>query len=267
MREWSDEELERYSRQIILEEIGIEGQEKLLNSSVLIIGLGGLGSVAALYLAAAGVGRIGVADFDHVDVSNLQRQIAHKTSSIGKNKSESAKEAMLAINPHIVVEAIKAAVDKENILALINEYEFVIDASDNFAAKFLINDACIMLKKPYSHGAVVKFSGRTTTVEPRKSACFACSFDFTTPPKSSIKCSTAGVLGAAAGVIGSLQAAEAIKYLTGAGELLSGRFIEFDAKNMRFRELTQARNPHCRVCGEGVETKLGSYEQIVCDVK
>lgn len=264
MRDWSDEELERYSRQIILQEVGIEGQERLLNSSVLIVGLGGLGSVAALYLAAAGVGRLGLADFDAVDLSNLQRQIIHKNDSIGKNKAESAKEAILQINPQTKIELIKEPITSKNVAERVANYDFVIDASDNFATKLLINDACVMLDLPFSHGAAVQFFGRAATIEPRKSACFVCSFNIVDPSKSLVRCASDGVLAPTVGVIGSLQALEAIKYLSGVGGLLSDRFVEFDAKNLRFREIQRTRNPQCKVCGDGVKTSVGDYAQDAC---
>ena len=267
MIDWSDESLDRYSRQIILEEIGIEGQEKLLESSVLIIGAGGLGSPIALYLAAAGVGKIGIVDFDTVDLSNLQRQVAHTTANVGKNKARSAREAMLAINPTIEVEAIETGVDAQNILAMIEPYDFVIDGTDNFAAKFLINDACVIAKKPYSHGGILRFSGQTMTIKPYESACYACIFDTPPPPKSVASCSTAGILGAVAGILGTLQAAEALKSIIGIDTLITNRILRFDAKTMKFQEFKLDRNPECRVCGSKATGQLGVYQQAVCDMK
>ncbi len=267
MIDWNDESLERYSRQIILEEIGIEGQEKLLSSSILVIGAGGLGSPIALYLAAAGVGKIGIVDFDAVDVSNLQRQVAHTTANVGKNKARSAREAMLAINPTIEVEAIERAVTSDNILDLIAPYDFVIDGTDNFASKFLINDACVIANKPYSHGGILRFSGQTMTIKPHESACYACIFDTPPPPKSVASCSTAGILGVVAGMLGTIQAAEALKSIIGIDTLITNRILRFDAKSMRFQEFKLERNPDCRVCGKNAKGELGVYEQAVCDAK
>ncbi len=267
MIEWNDDNLERYSRHIILEEVGIEGQEKLASSSVLIIGAGGLGSPIALYLAAAGVGKIGIVDFDAVDLGNLQRQVAHTTADIGKPKVISAKESMLAINPDIEVIAIEAAVDENNILSLIEPYDFVIDGTDNFAAKFLINDACVLANKPYSHGGILRFSGQTMTVKPHESACYACAFDAPPPANSVPTCSTAGILGAVAGMLGTIQAAETLKHLLNIGTPASNKIVTFDVKNMRFQELKIAKNPKCRVCSDSATIKLGGYEQAVCDVK
>lgn len=267
MFEWTDEKLERYSRQIILEEVGVEGQEKLLNSSVLIIGAGGLGSPIALYLAAAGVGKIGIVDFDNVDLSNLQRQVAHSTADVGKPKALSAKESMLAINPDIEVDAILTGVTKDNILDIIAPYDFVIDGTDNFAAKFLINDACVIANKPYNHGGILRFSGQTMTIVPNESACYACAFDSPPPPNVVPTCSSAGILGAVAGILGTIQAAEALKYIVGTGKLVTNRLVRFDAKNMKFDEFKISKNPKCRVCGENAKKELTDYEQAVCDMK
>ncbi|MDR2639051.1 MAG: HesA/MoeB/ThiF family protein [Helicobacteraceae bacterium] len=267
MREWSDEELERYSRHIILEEVGIEGQEKILNAKVLVIGAGGLGSPIALYLAAAGVGTIGIADGDAADLSNLQRQIVHTTKDIGTPKALSARDKMLAINPHIVVNTYQTMITAENIEEIIAPYDFVIDGTDNFAAKFLINDACVLHKKPYSHGGILRFSGQTMTIKPYESACYACAFD--SPPPAGVvpTCSSAGILGAVAGMLGTIQAAEALKYIVGVGEPLFNALLCFEAKAMSFRKIALKRNPKCRVCGENARIVLSDYEQPACDLK
>lgn len=267
MREWRDDELERYSRHIILEDVGIEGQEKILNAKVLVIGAGGLGSPIAFYLAAAGVGEIGIADGDVVDLSNLQRQIIHFTKDIGISKAKSAKEKMLAINPNIKVNVHHTMISAENILDIIKPYDFVIDGTDNFAAKFLINDACVLANKPFSHGGILRFAGQTMTIKPNESACYACVFN--APPPAGIvpTCSSAGILGAVAGMLGTIQAAEALKFITGSGELLYNSLLSFDAKNMNFKKTKFSKNPKCRVCGENGIKSLGDYEQAVCEVK
>jgi molybdopterin-synthase adenylyltransferase len=246
----SEEQIERYSRHIILKEVGGKGQKKLLNSKVLIIGAGGLGAPIALYLAAAGVGTIGIADADSVDLSNLQRQVIHFTPDIGKPKVQSAKEKMLAINPEITVNTYETWINAANIRGILADYDFVIDGTDNFAAKFLINDACVMAGKPYSHGGILQFDGQTITVLPGESACYRCIFP-TPPPKDAIPtCSRAGVIGVLPGVLGTIQATEAIKFLLGKGELLTGRLLTYSALRMRFREVPIRKNPRCPVCGE-----------------
>ncbi len=266
---FTDEELERYSRHIILKEIGVKGQKKIMNGSVLIIGAGGLGAPAAMYLAAAGVGRIGIADADVVDLSNLQRQVIHTTGDLGKPKVESAKETMLAINPEIEVETYHEFLTSKNILDIIKKYDFVLDGTDNFPAKFLINDACVMADKPFSHAGILRFKGQLMTVIPHETPCYRCVFH-TMPPKDAIpSCKEAGVVGAMAGVIGSLQALEAIKFLTGAGDLLTGKLLTFDALKMKFHTITlPPRGEGCSVCSDHPEiTELIDYEQPACDLR
>jgi molybdopterin/thiamine biosynthesis adenylyltransferase len=267
MRDFSEEELERYSRHILLADVGIEGQDRICAAKVLVIGAGGLGSPIAYYLAAAGVGTIGIVDGDVVDLSNLQRQIIHTTAEIGAPKVESARRKMLAINPGVKVEARQTMLFAENILEIVAPYDFVIDGTDNFAAKFLINDACVLAGKPYSHGGILRFAGQTMTVRPRVSACYACVFDSPPPAGSTPTCSSAGVLGAVAGMLGAIQAAEALKFITGAGEPLFDALLSFDAKTMSFRKTKLRKNPACRVCGgEGV-THLEDYEPPACDLR
>ncbi|MDR2166042.1 MAG: HesA/MoeB/ThiF family protein [Zoogloeaceae bacterium] len=267
MREFTDQELERYSRHIILEDIGIEGQAKILESSVLIIGAGGLGAPVAYYLAAAGVGVIGIVDGDAVDLSNLQRQIIHATEDVGAPKVESAKRKMRAINPGVTVNTYRTMLDSSNILEIIAPYDFVIDGTDNFAAKFLINDACVLAGKPYSHGGILRFNGQTMTVRPRETACYACVFNAPPPAGVVPTCSSAGVLGAVAGMLGTIQATEALKVITGVGEPLYNALLNFDARSMQFRKTRLKPNPRCRVCaGTGIR-KLEDYEQPVCDIK
>ena len=266
---FSNEQLERYSRHIILKEIGVKGQKKLLNSKVLIIGAGGLGSPAALYLAAAGVGTIGIADADVVDLSNLQRQVIHTTNDVGHKKVESAAETMRAINPDVTVKTYHTFVTSDNILDLISEYDFIIDGTDNFPAKFLINDACVMAKKPFSHAGIIRFKGQLTTVIPGEGPCYRCIF-IDPPPKDAVPtCKEAGVIGAMGGVIGSLQAMEAIKYITGTGELLVGYLLTYDALKMEFRKVKlPKRGKGCAVCSdEPTITELIDYEQAACEFK
>ena len=266
---FTNEQLERYSRHIILKEIGVKGQKKLLNARVLIIGAGGLGAPAALYLAAAGVGTIGIADADVVDLSNLQRQVIHTTADIGKRKVESAAETMRAINPDVTVIPYHEFVSSYNILDLIRDYDFILDGTDNFPAKFLINDACVMAKKPLSHAGIIRFKGQLTTIIPGESPCYRCIFK-NPPPKDAVPtCKQAGVIGAMGGVIGSLQAMEAIKYITGTGELLAGYLLTYDALKMEFHKIKlPPRGKGCAVCSDTPAiTELIDYEQAACELK
>lgn len=266
---FTNEQLERYSRHIILKEIGVKGQKKLINGSVLIIGAGGLGAPAAMYLAAAGVGKIGIADADVVDLSNLQRQIIHTTADVGRPKVESAAETMRAINPDVEVVTYHEFISSANIMDIIKDYDFVLDGTDNFPAKFLINDACVMADKPFSHAGILRFKGQLMTVIPHQSPCYRCVFK-TMPPKDAIPtCKQAGVIGAMAGVIGSLQALEAVKFLTGAGELLTGKLLTFDALTMKFHTVKlPPRGDGCAVCSDHPQiTELIDYDQPACDFK
>ena len=264
---FTNEQLERYSRHIILKEIGVKGQKKLLGAKVLIIGAGGLGAPAAMYLAAAGVGTIGIVDADEVDLSNLQRQIIHATEDVGKPKVQSAKETMNKMNPDVTVNAYHEFVTSENILDLIKDYDFIIDGTDNFPAKFLINEACVMAKKPFSHAGIIRFKGQLMTYVPGEGPCYRCVFK-NPPPKDAVPtCKQAGVVGAMGGVIGSLQAMEAIKYITGVGELLTGSLLTFDAIKMNFHKIKLPKvGDGCAVCGSHPTiTKLIDYEQAECD--
>lgn len=262
---FTNEQLERYSRHIILKEVGVKGQKKLLNAKVLIIGAGGLGAPAALYLAAAGVGTIGIADADEVDLSNLQRQVIHTTADIGKAKVESAKETMLAINPDIRVNTYQEFIASDNILDIIRDYDFVLDGTDNFPAKFLINDACVMLQKPFCHAGIIRFKGQLMTWVPGQGPCYRCVFK-NPPPKDAVPtCKQAGVIGAMAGVIGCLQAMEAVKYITGAGELLTGYLLTYDALKNDFHKIKLPRDPNCAICSDHPTiTQLIDYEQAEC---
>jgi len=267
---FTEEQIERYSRHIILKEVGGKGQKKLLGGKVMIIGAGGLGSPIALYLAAAGVGTIGIADADLVELSNLQRQIAHQTKDIGVPKVLSAREKMEAMNPDVRVNTYHEWISAANIRNIIEGYDFIIDGTDNFAAKFLINDACVLAGKPYSHGGILHFVGQAMTYIPGESPCYRCIFP-TPPPKDTIPtCSQAGVLGVLPGVIGMIQATEALKYLLGMGELLASRLLIYDALAMTFRTVQLRRNAHCPICGENptiTELKDELDALNVCDLE
>ncbi len=264
--DFNDSQLERYSRHIILKDVGIEGQEKISSSKILVIGAGGLGSPALLYLAAAGVGTIGIADGDTLDLSNLQRQVIHFTDDIGKPKVLSAKEKINQLNPDVHVEVYQEMLTAANILEIIKKYDFVIDGTDNFPSKFLVNDACVLAGVPFSHGGILKFAGQTLTVVPGVSPCYRCLF--LRPPPANVvpTCSQAGVIGVIAGILGTLQANEAIKYVLGKGDLLTGRLLTFDALETKFREITVRKNPKCGVCGTKTITELTDYEQTACSV-
>ena len=264
----SDKQIERYSRHIILEQVGGVGQEKLLGSSVLIIGAGGLGSPAGLYLAAAGVGTIGIVDADKVDMTNLQRQIIHHTADVDTEKVVSAKAKINAVNPDVTVNTYPVLAKADNIRSIVSEYDFVLDGTDNFAAKFLINDACYFERKPYSHAGILRFEGQLMTILPGESTCYRCVFDSPPPSGSVPSCSQAGVLGVLAGVIGSLQAAEAIKYILGLGDLLADTLLTCSLLDMQFRKVPLKRNPDCPICGDNPRiTELTDEAQPVCDLK
>lgn len=266
--EYSIEQLERYSRHIILQEVGVEGQDKIAAARVLIIGAGGLGCPAALYLAAAGIGTIGIVDGDTVDLSNLQRQIAHHTKDVGREKVLSAAEKMTAINPDVQVRTYQMLLCADNIRDVIREYDFVIDGTDNFPTKFLVNDACVMENIPFSHGGILRFDGQTTTVMPGQSACYRCTFRQPPPPDAVPTCSQAGVLGAIAGMLGTIQAAEALKHATGIGQLLTDTLLSFNALSMSFRRVPLRRQENCPICGTAPTiTKLVDYQQTACALR
>lgn len=262
----TSEQLERYSRHIILKEVGVKGQKKLLNGKVLIIGAGGLGAPAAMYLAAAGVGTIGIVDADVVDLSNLQRQIIHATKDVGRRKVESAAETMRQMNPDVTVHTHHTFVQAENIRELIRDYDFILDGTDNFPAKFLINDACVLEGKPFSHAGIIRFKGQLMTYVPGEGPCYRCVFKNPPPPDAVPTCRQAGVIGAMGGVIGSLQAMEAVKYLLGVGDLLTGRLLTYDALKMEFHTIRlPKRDGHCAVCGDDPSiTEPVDYEQAAC---
>lgn len=265
---FSNEQIERYSRQIILKEVGSKGQKKLLASKVLIIGTGGLGAPAAMYLAAAGVGTIGLVDYDKVDLSNLQRQIIHSTQDVDKPKVISGKETINNLNPDVNVVTYNEWISSANIAGIIKDYDFVIDGTDNFPAKFLINDACVLLEKPFSHAGIIRFQGQTMTYVPGQGPCYRCVFKNPPPPDAVPTCKQAGVLGVMGGIIGTIQATEALKYILGLGDLLTGKLLTFDALNMEFRKIKLPRNKKCEVCGDTPSIKeLIDYDQTVCELK
>jgi thiamine biosynthesis protein ThiS len=267
---FNNEQLERYSRHIILKGVGAKGQKKIRNAKILVIGTGGLGSPAAMYLAAAGVGTIGLADFDVVELSNLQRQIIHSTADVGKTKVQSGRETIAALNPDVQVVTYKERVTAANIADIIHDqdYDFIIDGVDNFPAKFLINDACVLLQKPFSHAGIIGFSGQTLTYVPGQGPCYRCLFDAPPPPGVAPTCREAGVLGVMGGVLGTLQATEALKYILGLGELLTGAILMFDATTMEFRKVRLSRNPKCRLCGkEPTILELFDEELPSCEVR
>jgi molybdopterin/thiamine biosynthesis adenylyltransferase len=267
MLDCTTEQLERYSRHILLQDVGVEGQIKLSEAKVLILGAGGLGAPVALYLAAAGIGMLGILDHDRVEISNLQRQIVHFTKDIKVSKVISAREKMLAINPGITVRIYQELLGADNIRDIIHGYDFIVDGTDNFPTKFLVNDACIMENIPFSHGGILRFTGQTLTVLPGRSACYRCFFRQPPPPDAVPTCSQAGVLGAVAGMLGTIQATEALKFITGVGELLSGTLLSFDAKTMHFRKVKLDQQKNCPICGDRPAiTELTDAEPAVCNL-
>ncbi len=267
MTSLSNDEIRRYSRHLILPEFGMEGQRRLKQGSVLLIGAGGLGSPLALYLAAAGVGHIGLVDFDVVDESNLQRQIVHGTSTLGVRKTESAKRRLQDLNPNVEVTSIEEQITSENALDLLRPYDVIIDGTDNFPTRYLTNDASVMLGKPNVYGSIFRFEGQATVFSPKDGGpCYRCLYPEPPPPGLVPSCAEGGVLGVLPGVIGTIQATEAIKLITGIGETLIGRLMLYDALSMRFRELKLRRNPNCPVCGEHpTVTELIDYE-LFCGI-
>ena len=248
----TDAQFHRYARHLILDEVGEEGQEKLLASHVLVIGAGGLGSPALMYLAAAGIGTLGIVDDDKVDLTNLQRQIVHTTDRVGENKVESAIDTLAGINPDVRVVPYKMRIDASNALDLVTQYDLVVDGSDNFATRYLLNDACYLAKKPLVAASLLRFEGQISTFKAYdgKGPCYRCVFPDRPPADLIPRCEEAGILGAVAGVMGTLQAAETLKELLGLGESLSGTLLIYDALDTQFRRIKVKRNPDCALCGE-----------------
>jgi molybdopterin/thiamine biosynthesis adenylyltransferase/rhodanese-related sulfurtransferase len=251
----TDAQRERYSRHILLPEVGEAGQEKLLKSKVLLLGAGGLGSPAALYLAAAGVGTLGIVDADTVDASNLQRQILHATSRVGTPKVESAAKAIADLNPDVKVEAYQERLTSANVDRIFAPYDIIVDGCDNFPTRFLVNDASIFLKKPVVHGSIFRFDGQVTTFLPGVGPCYRCWYPEPPPPELAPSCQEAGVLGILCGIVGTLQATEAIKILLGKGDTLAGRVVTYDSLKMKFREFKLRKDKNCPVCGESPTIK------------
>jgi adenylyltransferase/sulfurtransferase len=261
--ELSHEEVQRYSRHLIMPEVGVSGQKKLKAASVLLIGAGGLGSPLAMYLAAAGIGRIGLVDYDIVDYTNLQRQIIHGTSDVGRPKLESARERILDINPHVQVDAYEVPLTSANALEIIAPYDIVIDGTDNFPTRYLTNDACVLLGKPNVYGSIFRFEGQASVFYAEEGPCYRCLFPEPPPPGLVPSCAEGGVLGVLPGTIGAIQATEAIKLIIGQGESLIGRLLLYDALGMTFDEVRLRKNPNCPVCGPNpTVTELIDYEQF-----
>jgi len=263
----SREEIQRYSRHLIMPEVGMEGQLKLKRARVLTIGTGGLGAPLGLYLAAAGVGHLGLVDFDVVDSSNLQRQVTFTTADVGKSKSEAAKARLSALNPAIDIVSYDTRLTSENALDLFRDYDIIVDGTDNFPTRFLVNDACVLLGKPNVYGSIFRFEGQATVFGYPGGPCYRCLYPEPPPPGLVPSCAEGGVLGVLPGIVGSIQAMETIKLILGAGEPLVGRLLLFDALAMRFRELKLKRNPDCPMCGEHrTITKLIDYEEF-CGIR
>jgi adenylyltransferase/sulfurtransferase len=263
----SPQETARYSRHLIMPEVGVEGQKRLKAASVLLIGAGGLGSPLALYLAAAGVGRLGLVDFDVVDFSNLQRQVLHGTPDVGRSKLASAKDRILAVNPEVRVDLYETRLTSANALKLFGPYDLIIDGTDNFPTRYLVNDACVLLGKPNVYGSIFRFDGQASVFYPGRGPCYRCLYPEPPPPGEVPSCAEGGVLGVLPGLIGCIQATEAVKLILGRGEPLVGRLLLYDALQMTFREFKVRRNPKCPVCGEAPTIKqLIDYEQF-CGVR
>jgi molybdopterin/thiamine biosynthesis adenylyltransferase len=263
MFDFTDEQIKRYSRHIILSEVGGTGQTKLLNSKVLLLGAGGLGSPAAFYLAAAGVGTIGLIDDDEVDLSNLQRQILHSTEDVGRPKVESASETLKGINPDVDVVTYQTRLTSENVMEIIADYDVIVDGCDNLPTRYLLNDASVFAGKPVVHGSIFQFEGQVTVFDPVNGPCYRCLYPEPPPPDMVPSCQEAGVIGVLPGIIGSLQAVEAIKVLLGIGEPLVGKLLLYNALGQDFRKLTLRKDATCPVCSENpTVTELIDYEEF-----
>src|SRR3989441_1777070 len=264
---FSQQEVARYSRHLIMPEVGMEGQNRLKAASVLLIGAGGLGSPLGLYLTAAGIGRIGIVDFDVVDFSNLQRQVLHGTPDVGRPKLHSARDRLQAINPEVKIDLYETKLTSANAISIIEPYDIIIDGTDNFPTRYLVNDACVLLRKPNVYGSIFRFDGQASVFHPPQGPCYRCLYPEPPPPGEVPSCAEGGVLGILPGLIGCIQATEAVKLLLGQGSPLVGRLLLYDALQMSFKEFKVRRNPKCPVCGEQPTiTKLIDYEQF-CGVR
>lgn len=255
------EQRNRYNRHIMLPEVGEAGQQKLLDSKVLLLGAGGLGSPAALYLAAAGVGTLGIIDMDVVDSSNLQRQILHNIDRVGDRKVDSAKKTITALNPDVRVVPYDVRLGADNVLDIIDGYDVIVDGTDNFPTRYLVNDASLLKRIPVVHGSIFRFEGQATVFDPYNGPCYRCMIPEPPPPELAPSCSEAGVLGVLPGIIGSIQAMEAIKVLLGLGDTLAGRLLAYDALDQTFRAFKVNRDPQCPACGEGAELVIAEYDE------
>ncbi len=260
---FTEEQVRRYHRHLIMPQVGSRGQKKLLNARVLLLGAGGLGSPAALYLAAAGVGTIGIVDFDTVDLSNLQRQVLHRTDSVGRLKVDSAADTLLGINPGINVVKHPVALHSENAFEILSDYDIIVDGTDNFPTRYLVNDAAVMTGKTVVHGSIFQFDGQVTVFKPGAGPCYRCLFPSPPPPGAVPNCAEAGVLGVLPGIVGCIEAVEAMKLILGEGDPLIGRLLMFDALAMEFSEVKIRRDPNCPVCGDKPTIhELIDYEQF-----
>jgi molybdopterin/thiamine biosynthesis adenylyltransferase len=265
--EFTDEQMHRYSRHIILPEVGGKGQKKLLAAKVFLVGAGGLGCPVGYYLTAAGVGTLGIIDNDVVDPSNLQRQIAHSTERIGMSKAESAKKTFEALNPDVKVIAMQGRLTKDNIMEILADYDIVVDGSDNFPTRYLVNDACVLLKKPLVSGAILRFEGQVTTLLPHEGHCYRCLFEEPPPAGLVPSCQEAGVLGVLPGVIGALEATEVLKLILGKGDVLKNTLLIYNALSVSFRKVKVPRNPDCPICGKHPTiTQLLDYDAGYCQM-
>ncbi len=262
-RQFTTEQLERYSRHFLLPEVGEEGQAKLLDAKVLMVGAGGLGSPSAYYLAAAGIGTMGIIDHDLVDISNLQRQILHNNDRVGQPKVESAKQTLQALNPDVRINTYQEKLTSANIMEIIKDYDIIVDGCDNFATRYLINDACVIAGKPNVHGSIFQFEGQASVFDPSSGPCYRCLYPEPPPPGMAPSCAEAGVLGVLPGLIGCVQALETIKYILGKGNLLVGKLLHFNTLTMEITTLNLRKDPECPVCGEKpIIDKLIDYEEF-----
>ncbi len=259
----TQDQINRYSRHLLLPEVGVEGQEKICNSKVLLIGTGGLGSPLALYLAAAGVGNLGLIDFDVVDLSNLQRQVAHGESTVGKLKVDSAKARIADLNSSINVTTYNTRLSSENVMEIFADYDIIVDGTDNFPTRYLASDACVLLKKPYIYGCILRFEGQASVFDSRTGPCYRCLYPAPPPPGLVPSCAEGGVIGILPGIVGLIQANEVVKLILGVGDSLVGRLLLFDALTMKFREMKLRKDPSCPICGDNPTiTELIDYEQF-----